>query len=237
MDQLLKIFGVVLAGVLGLIMVEASVSSADLYTSEVEPTDLTGTTIPGIKPSLKIGGTEIHCEKSTFIATVVKASIGEVTTHPIYDGPCEITGIGKVTAVDTQGCDYTLTGTTETSEGETHATVSVTCTSGKEILITTGLGITLHIPGQGPLLGVTYIRTIENKIDTLTVTATAKSITYTCTGAFCGLLENKGNGTNGVYTDDVSVTGFEDIGNLIHNSTTHEWSGSHGAQVGITVSE
>ena len=142
--------------------------------------------------------------------------------------------------VDTQGCDFLLTG--DTVNG--HASAHIECTNGDEIKVTvffdeahTELKATIHIPPQ-TVRGIAYDTTTVGGHNALTVTATVEEeVESTCTGEFCFLLGGEGALPPASYEDDVTTTGWEDTGNFTRNSTTHEWSGSHGSQVNITDSE
>jgi hypothetical protein len=181
--------------------------------------------------------------QGTYAGTSTGNTTEEITLHPTYDGPCSF---GTVPfTIDTDGCDYVLTGRTD---GGADATFSVECTTGKEITITLWIvanhasqpaDMVLHIPAQGPLKGIHYTNknTAENAAgsEAVTVKATVNGIHATCTGEFCFLVG--GNTlTEAVYTDDVVVTGYADTGGFTKNSTTHVWSGTHGSQFHISVS-
>jgi hypothetical protein len=240
----LKAFGLALIAVFALSAVAASGASAadHEFTSNSQNglTDLTGETEEGVKPTLSAAGIEVECEKGTYAGTVEGNSVGEVTVHPTYDGPCK-TSISENVDVNTDGCDYKLTG--ETNE-EGDAKVYIECTEGHDITIhDTTFGIVMHIGAQGPLTGAHYNNIEEVGHEAVTVNATVEGITTTCTdtegttnGGFCFLLEEEGHVNNGFYEDKVEVTGYEDTGNFTKDSTTHVWSGTHGGQVDISVS-
>jgi hypothetical protein len=246
----LKAFGLALIAVFALSAVAASGASATDHTftstSGNKLTDLTGETEEGVKPVLSAAGVEVICEKGTYAGTVEGNSVGEVTVHPVYDGPCEIPGISEKVDVNTDGCDYRLTG--ETNEAG-DAKVYVECTEGHDITIhDTTFGIVMHIGAQGPLTGAHYTNLNTNtKVDNenpaeVTVDATVEGITTTCTdaegttkGGFCFLLENEGEVNNGFYKDKVIVEGYEDTKTFHMDETTHEWTGEHGDQVHIGV--
>jgi hypothetical protein len=200
---------------------------------------VTGTK-PTFEPTPGEGGVE--CAKGTYAGTGTGTSTEEVTVHPVYDGPC--TFGTSVATVNTDGCDYVLTGRTDSGSD---ATVELKCTTGKEITVSVWIvaahpsqpaDLILHIPGNQLLKGVHYTNknTAENAAgsETVTVKATITGIHSTCTGEFCFLIGGN-NLVSGTYTDDVLVTGYTDTG-MTQNSTTHVWSGTEGSQIHINVS-
>jgi hypothetical protein len=264
MTRNLKAFGLALVAVFALSAVAASGASATDHTftstSGNGLTDLTGETEEGVEPVLSAAGAEVVCEHGTYAGTVEGNDVGEVTVHPEYHGNCRIPTISEEVDVNTDGCDYRLTGKThetveneETEELETkageHATVYVECTEGHDITIhDTTFGIVMHIGAQGPLVGAHYTNlNTSTEVDNenpaeVTVDATVEGITTTCTdtkgtpeGGFCFLLENGGTDHNASYEDKVIVKGYEDEGLFSKDGTTHVWSGTHGDQVHIGV--
>ncbi len=247
MTRTLKTLGLALLAVFALSAVAASAASADLFTSPNNSTFLTGATVttsgkPTFEPAPGAGGVE--CAKGTYAGTGTGTSTEEVTVHPVYDGPCTFGGTAPAT-VNTDGCDYVLTGRTD---GGNDATVEVECTSGKEITVSVWIvanhgtepaDVVLHIPGGQLLKGVHYTNknTAENAAgsETVTVNATVTGIHATCTGEFCFLIGGE-TFTEGTYTDDVLVTGYADTGGMTQNPITHVWSGTHGSQIHINVS-
>lgn len=236
----LKMLGLALVAVFALSATVASAASAanDLFTSSSpnEKTDLTG---ESTLPTFTSAGVPVVCNTGTYRGTIEGAAVGAVTVHPVYETNC-LTGGTFPTTVDTQGCDYLLTGDTDANG---HATAHIECTSG-EIKITvfgdeahTELLMTIGVPPQ-TVRGIHYDTTTVNGHNALTVTATVEEeVESSCTGEFCFLVGGEGALEPADYTDDVTTTGWEDTGSFTRNSTTHEWSGSHGSQVNITDSE
>jgi hypothetical protein len=70
----------------------------------------------------------ITCAKGTYAGTVVGNAVEEVIVHPVYDSP--YTFVGVPATVDTDGCDYVMTGR--------DATLEIECTTGKEISVEYG---------------------------------------------------------------------------------------------------
>jgi hypothetical protein len=235
----LKALGLALVAALALGAAAAPAASATdhRFTSNSGngKTDLTGESEEGSSPTFSAAGIEKICDKGTYAGTVVGNNVGEVTVHPEYDQPCEIPGLSEEADVNTDGCDFRLTGETNVN-GD--AKVYIECTEGHTITTTdTTFGITTHIKEQGPLTGAHYNNIQEhNGHDAVTVDMTLEGITYSCTGAFCFLLENEGNGNDGTFKDKVIVTGYEDTEAFDMVETTHEWTGEHGDQVDIGVS-
>ena len=238
MTYRLKTLGFALLAVFALSATAASAASAanDLFTSSVEKTDLTG---ESTLPTFTFAGVAVDCETGTYRGTIEANAVEEVTVHPVYEGNCILGGTFPMT-INTEGCDLLLTGDTDAGG---HASAHIECTSG-EIKITvfgdeahTELLMTIGVPPQ-TVRGIHYDTTTVNGHNALTVTATVEEeVESSCTGEFCFLVGGEGALEPADYTDDVTTTGWEDTGNFTRNSTTHEWSGSHGSQVNITDSE
>jgi hypothetical protein len=237
----LKAFGLALVAALALGAAAAPAASATNHTfTSTSANGLTDLTGHSENPTFHVAGS-FGCETGTYTGTVEGNDVNEITAHPVYEGNCHV---GSLEAnVTTDGCDYRLLAETDVNG---HADAYLECTDGHQIEIhLPEIGVTLNIPEQGPLTGVHYdnLNTDTEEVFNyeegaeLTVTWTIENqIEYNCSGALCFLVEGGGEGTEGSYTDDVTVTGWEDTGNFSQDGETHEWSGTHGDQVHISVS-
>jgi hypothetical protein len=229
----LKRLGVAMVAVVALsAMAASSASAVDHFTAAKETAVLTGLSKVGRFFITKTNGgilAEVKCTTGKFKATIANSPI-VATTFATYEGTLEKTphtthctasgaGLTKAT-VDMNGCDYELTGETTGKYKEKEgvdATVSIKCPENAEIRLTTGAGCDLLLPKQTSTEGgVIYTNGTDEyepgkTVKDVTVTATVTGLTYTSTGAFCGIGGIPAEANNGHYTDTVTVTGYEDL--------------------------
>ncbi len=224
----LKVLGLALGAVFAFsAMAASSASAVDTFTTSTGTSD----TVTGLSHDnifeITGNGAFVACTTSHFSGTINNGS-AHATINATYTGipgatphtntECE-TLLGATAAVNMNGCDYDLTGTTTgLDEGSTDATVSITCTpSTNEITITTTLGAVLKIPAQTPTSGgVTY----TNENGKVKVKATATGITYTCSSAFaCGLAGIPTEGNSAHYKGTI-VVGSTTAGRTIEYTTS-----------------
>jgi hypothetical protein len=237
MSSKIKALGLTLAAVFAISAVAAQAASAvtHTFTSDQENVVLTGAQEEGKANELILAtsGEFVKCNEANYHGTATLPAT-TVTVHPIYN-EC-FSGLapnpGEV-VVDTEGCNYDLTGETveDPKTGKFHAPVHVECETGKEIHVTVEGACTLNIPKQTPTTGgVTYettVNPITEKKD-VTVQATASGIHYNAEGPLCFLIAEEGTGTDGNFTSSITVEGFEDLGPG-HTPT------EHGGPVDFTV--
>jgi hypothetical protein len=241
----LKALGLALVAVFAVGAMSASAASAtDLFTVGNGKTSALMTGVShGSKFEITGGGPNFSCTTAKYAGTAVNAA-SEATVDALYEGTANATphtadcnaSVGSITAVDMNGCDFDLTGNTNNEDpvgSGKDATISITCTGTNAIKITSSLGAVISIPNQTPTVegGVSYTN-LPNHTGgaAVQVKATVTGITYTCAPAFqCGLGSIPTHGNNSDYTDNVTVTGYEDSEGLPTPVT-------EGARVPISVS-
>lgn len=156
----------------------------------------------------------VTCENATFANTpgsTVSSGAELAVVHPEYSG-CH--ALGQPATVDTEGCDFRLTGTTEshpktTTGTETDATVGLECETGKSIKVTAtgGCTITMAAAQNSSLLGVTYANEGSGSTADVKVHVTVDSIHYTSNFA-CQLVGFSSTNTDAYLTQTVTVKGY-----------------------------
>jgi hypothetical protein len=229
MTRTLKALSLALLAVCAFGAVSASSASAvnDIFTCtdkngvSVANCDITAEDSTKVTFGTKSSSFTVKCDKETYSATATKGA-GSITVTPTY-AECTST-------VETNGCDYVLTGETTsnthtTGDTTTDARVTLSCPAGKGIVIK-GPGCTLTIGTEHSgtvvnhnLHGVTYDNEAGAGQDTkdIKVTVTVDTIAYTTTGFFCGAAGLPATGTDGTLTGSITAQGYVD-GN--HNTRT-----------------
>jgi len=216
MTRKLKTLGLGLLAAFALSAVSASAASADEITSDTqtEVTHLTGVSHDNVFeiPSEK---QRFECTTSKFSGTFSGAATDEVTVHPTYNGTIGVTphtthcdSSSGTVVVDTNGCDYKLTGETNVEHNGKEAEVHIECDQpGEEIEITGSSGCTVDVPAQTPTQGgVRY----TNDGNAIIVDATATGIEWTAHGFICAFGGIATEGHDAIYTGSVTVQGYED---------------------------
>jgi hypothetical protein len=232
----LRVLGLALVAVCAFAAVSASSASAVTHklTCAEATCVITGTQVgtPHVFGAKSSPNLEVSCTAATFGPTTISSGATSITIHPVYTG---CTGGGFGVTVDTTGCNYILSGETETyfdtngvDKGE-DATVGVECTAGNSIKITAALGCTLTIgqTNNEHLLGVRYDNEKpEGKPDDVKVTVTADHITYSSTPA-CSFVGGTAEDNDGFLTETVTAEAFKDEGGT---------PPKEGPQIGLTQS-
>ena len=233
----LKALGLSLVAVFAMSALGASSASAvDVVTTGVSPALLTGVGHNHVF-SAHDGTPKFECTTSKFAATV-KNGDSEITADVSYNGTVSFNGDPETqtktstthcnassgtATIDMNGCGYILTGDTSGNAPAGHtagkdATVWIHCPIGKNIQVTSSLGVTLTIPPQTPTTGgVSYTNVpVHDKNTAVAVKATVTGITSTCgTSTFiCTLGGIPHHSNQYTYTGDVTMTAFEDIEGL-----------------------
>lgn len=243
MTRNLKALGLALVAVFAMSALVVSAAQAEevkhTFTSEVTPTVLTGKQETGTKHAFTVGtGANAHtttCEKAEFAGTQEGKEANTVTLKPTYS-ECSASGLGAAT-VRTNHCAYVFQSDTVTSED---AAVEVECAEGSSIEVEVpSVGVTLHIGAQTPAGGNHYTNLAEHPAAggkmAVTAKTTVSGVHYTCSGGGCFLLEGGGTGSNGTYTGESWVTGYNDTGSKLEGTATTTPTLSEGSQVGVTV--
>lgn len=233
MNLYLKALGLTLLAVLAIGAMAVSTASAetlDHFTSSsaIGKTTLTGEAVGteaenvfGVKVAPSFA---IHCKNSgvKFHGTMASNSVTEVTVHPTYS-ECS-SNLGALT-INTTGCNYILSGTTDkffnttgVEEGK-DATMSIECEAGKAItLMTAGCTISIGSESGGKavnqnILGVKYTNELSGGLKDVKVDVTTDKTHYTTNDAFsCTIAGIPTTGTDGFLTGKVTVKGYEDNG-------------------------
>lgn len=213
----------------GAIAVQAASAAVEhSFTSEVEKTRLTGTSVGENIFSLTASPIKWGCESTTFSGTVTGTKVDQISIHPEFSG-CQWNGAEATTI--TEGCNYVLDSDTTTSShfpSQEHAAVSVQCEAGKYIGVNIS-GCTLKISnGSGEnqsLHGTTYQTSGSGAGADIKINWTLRTMHYTATGAYCALL--------GISTGTYSVGDFDGVTTL---KGYEDKGGEEGAQVGIGLS-
>ena len=233
----LKALGLALCAVFALSAMAASGASAQDVKTDVF-TAPAGTHLTGIQTGTaadnvfgtKSSAVAVNCENATYKGTVGEEAAEEVTVTPSFTG-CKAGGFNAT--VDVSGCDFVLTGTTDTyfdtdnaHKGE-DATVSLDCNHTGNVKITAALGCTITFSDthggntvNQNLLGVKYTNGVSGKWD-VKVDVTVDKIHYTATEA-CGFFGIPTTGNDTFLTQTVTVKGYSDA--------------AHTKQVDVTVS-
>jgi hypothetical protein len=245
MKRNLKALGLVLAATFAFSAMAASAASAHwVFTPEVKPAVITGEQIEHIVEGkeanyLEITGkkSRVHCNKAKYDGTTEALETEDVTVHPTYS-ECSATG-GFATTVDTKGCDFTLTGETDS---EKHGKTHLICETGSDISVTIpSINCTITIHEQTPTAGgVTY----TNNGKHVDATATITGITYEVLNPEERVLCTAAAGKNHAEANDsdlltkITVKAFKDNGNSGTGTLTNEGiTLNEGAEVGIKVDE
>lgn len=219
MTRNLKALGLALVAVFAMSAVVASAASAQdkFTTANGNPAYLHGEQVgPIAENQFGINHTEnlVHCENATFESTGTVANGAEkAVVHPTYTG-CT-SPFGEAT-VDTTGCDYVLTGTTETHEKtetggtETDATVNLECPGGEGVIKVTSAGCTMTMsPASNQnLLGVTYTNEGSGSTADVKVHVTVDKIHLTA-NFICQLGGLPATSESGYLTETVTVKGYQ----------------------------
>lgn len=223
----LKILGLVLVA---MIVVGASVASADELTAEQEKVFLHGTYEPNFAGSLVITSGNSTCKEVTYDIGTVTTPTTTVTVKPTYpekaaDGTQNCLSGGFPAIVHVNGCHYVFHITGGTS---TVGDVTLQCPAGQEITETTiaagTIKCTIHIPSQ-TLTGdpVTYSTKGAGTTREVTASINAHGISYKHTeGTGVGKCTG-GSGTNGTFVAKGTVTANNDpntahVGLFLSNS-------------------
>jgi len=135
---------------------------------------------------------------------------GEV--EPTYSGCSSLSGFASAT-IDTNGCKYKFNITSETTTTTFDGDIAIVCPAGSEITVTASLfgqsKCIIHIPPQTNLANVEYHNVGSGNTRDVTVTVSLTGITYTQTaGSGFGACTTE-HQTNGTYTGEATVKGFE----------------------------
>jgi hypothetical protein len=233
MTRKVKVLGLALVAVCAIGAVAASAASAHKFHSEVEPTVLTSNNESPITIGIKNTEFKVECGKSAMNGTLELMVKELILVHPTYS---ECKWGAKEATIDTSECDYYLYGeTTEhlNTEGflETDAPVTIECTPGKTITITSGL-CKVKIETQ-KIHGATYKNETDvggEKKEDITIKMTLDKIKYKSEG--CGLLVPK-EGEEGYLTGPYTMTGYEDKDT--EPPKAHQCTFKEGKQVGIKI--
>jgi hypothetical protein len=246
MKRNLKTLGLVLAAAFALSAMVASAAQANwVLTPEKANAVITGEQIEHKLANGEEGNyfeitgkkSKVRCKKALYDATTEVLETEDVTAHPTYS-ECSATG-GFAATVDTKGCDFTLTGETDT---EKHGKTHLICETGKDISITIpSINCTITIHEQTPTAGgVTY----TNNGKHVDATATVTGITYEvlnpeervlCTAA-AG--KNKAEANDSDLLTKITLKAFEDKGNSGTGTLTNEGiTLNEGAEIGLKVDE
>jgi hypothetical protein len=207
MTRKLKVLGLALVAVFAMSALVASAASADTFTAESAPVDLTGAQTT--TNEFSVAGATVKCPVARFTGTVATTSASSITVHPEYEGnessSCEVSPIGSAT-ISTTGCNYIISGTTTNGD----AGVEVECSGTNEI--TVNGPCVIHIKAQKPTGGASFTNGTENGKGDVTVKATVTGIHAVVTDSFLCTIGgiNPGTYTNGTYTGSVTVTGYKD---------------------------
>ncbi len=218
----LKALGLALAAVFAFSALSASAASAtnDHFTAEKETALLTGVSHDNVFQRTA-SGTKFECTTSKFAATI-KNGDTQATVDATYNGTKGITphtthctsSAGNVT-IDMNGCHYILTGSTTKLDPTADAEVWITCPEGKQIQITSSLGVTISVPAQTPTGGGVSYANIANHAGSgktgVKVTATVTGITASCAPALaCAFGGVPSHANDYEYNGTVNITGYED---------------------------
>jgi hypothetical protein len=226
MTRKLKVLGLSLVAlaVIGAMSAASASAVTDKVTTGLSPALLTGVSHNNVfknDPGIENFTAEFKCTTSSFAATVTTGA-SEVAAHVEYRGTlnqtphevhCNADPAGTVT-VDMNGCNYVVNGATNF---EFDGLVSIACTGGNQITITSSLGITLSVPPQSPTKGGVSFTNVASHTgnSAVKVTATATGITTTCAPAFsCGLAKIPTHSNAYEYIGDVTMTAFKDTDGL-----------------------
>ena len=209
-----------LMAALALSGVAAAGASAAEFHSEVEPTIITGSNAGEGNVVLKASGAEVVCTGINLKGSATPKTATTLTLFPTLSG-CAF--LEEAAAVDTTGCAYLVTSHTNASG---HVPVSIECTAGSTIKVTTS-ACTLQIGAQTGTGGAmaTNIGSGGKREVTADLTGTT---TFSKSGPLCFLIA----GNSASYTGRVRLTGYENLGvsgPIDQPSTTY----TEGKQVGV----
>lgn len=198
-----------LAVVLAMSAVAASAASADEFTAEQYPLQITGSGEPGQVDQIILTSGTAACKKTTYAGTV-SAPTTTVTVDATY-GEC--TAFGFPSTVHMNGCQYLfhLNGGSST-EGK----ADLTCPAGKEVTVTSLSAVTikctLHFPAQSSIGTIQFTNIGAGPTRELTLTMNLTSIKYSHTkGTGLGSCV-EGTAFNGTLAAKGLVTGENHLG-------------------------
>ncbi len=226
MTRNLKVLGGVLLGLAAIVLLNASAASAvtDVFTTTKERALLTGVTHDSVVTLTGGSGLKVQCTTAKFAGTMVNGSTAVVADSEYTGGINQTphsaactTSIGTLT-IDTNECGPTSTGaTTGKDGGQVDAVIWMSCPAGKNIVVTSSLGLNITLPPQTPTEGGATFVNLPNHPGGAAIEAkgTFTGITYTCAPAFtCGLAGIPSHSDNMDITGTVIFTGYEDIDGL-----------------------
>jgi hypothetical protein len=209
MTRNLKALGLSLVAVFALSALVASAAQAEVHHTLRTSSSTGSAFVEAEAESTQVfepaagAGVNVSCTGvSTETGTVTDKST-ESTGRPIYTG-CT-SSLGSAT-VNTAGCHYTFTGTTNANE---HAVVHLSACTNGGITISTA-GCNMKVPNEQTLTGIHYtnVTTAGGRKD-VTIHATVTGIKTTETNFICHL-GGINDGETGTYTGTVQTTGFKD---------------------------
>jgi hypothetical protein len=237
MTRNLKALGLALVAVFALGAVMASGASAHEFTSTSEKTILTGTSELERGFVIHTNGPEstpaIECH-ADYEGTIEGKAVSSVTVTPTISNCNNV--LGQAVTVTTNHCAFILEGATT---GE-HAVSKLECAAfdsahptTNKIVMKFGTACTLEFGEQVPKKGSRYTATTVGGFGHVTVNVTVEGFVFTKTGPLCAGVP--GNGTNGVFTDQVTVKGYEDKKSIGEGTakTTPVMAETEGNQVSI----
>jgi hypothetical protein len=227
----------------------SAAQGSELHAQTAKGANITGEQEAGGQHNFKITGpgAETKCTVATFEGTAKdvvqpepadgQTTSQELTVTGTYTG-CKTFGLAS--AVDMNGCKYTITNKLNGVTTALKATVDITgCTPGKQVEVTAS-GCTIKVPEQHNLSDLGFVN-LAGPPKTVTVNVTVQGITYQLAGALCP-------GVTGVTTHDGDYTGaavfkaFVDLGTqkAIHTNVFNNVHNQHeydklicGAQVDL----
>lgn len=185
-------------------LVTASNAAANYtFTSSTQSTILTGAQAGN--HTLTTAGQTIQCAFATFSGTTQGTSFESITLTPTYSW-CTYAGGLKTADVTMNGCDYLITGATQTADF--HAIVHIQCPAGKviEIHLTNFNGAetcTLTIPAQTAKEGYRAFNNAGKEDISLVTTAGLTIKPHGAGGCFFLL--------SGKYSGETTLQGYEDF--------------------------
>ncbi len=207
----LKALGLAVLAVCALGAVSASSASA-FFTSSVEHVSVSGSQTTNHVFTTSVG--TVTCKKATFAGTSIgTAKEGQFTTEsqtvtPTY-GECTAFGFGAT--VTTTGCTYKFTRTGTDGTGTPIGPVHVECEAGKKIKIVAAGFCTMEVGPQTPEGHVSFKTTFPPgnglTVEDVDVKSTVTGIKYE---------GNCGSGTNGTYSGEATVRGFNTAGEPVN---------------------
>lgn len=209
----LKALGLALVAAFAMSGVAASAASADSFTTEKAPVNVTGTTDPGTTESVVTTAGSVTCH-GVYIGTVSNVSTTTIEVAPTYNNCTALGFPGSVVHVN--NCKYVFH--INSAAGVTTGTVDIVCPAGEELTVTAlsagTLKCTIHIGTQTDLSSVTYTSVGSGTTREVTVNVLITNLKYKHTSAGATGLGKctKGSATNGTYSGKAIVTAREDPG-------------------------